>query len=189
MPGQRIDVAELCERYAISPTPMRNVLNRLVGEGIVEAHSHDGFYIPRLTETSLRDLLSWNEQLLLLAIDTIDSATPPPPLPERTPDIVAETEILFEGVAKLNSNGELTQAVRDVNDRMRAFRRLPDAGIVDSENELSAFRQEWTNGNLAGIRDWVAQYHSARQSALKQLIGLAYTAPLVDRERGPSGRS
>ncbi len=134
LPGQRIDVADLCERYAVSPTPMRNVLNRLVGESIVETHSHDGFYIPRITESSLRDMLAWSEHLLVLAIDAASDTTPRTSLPEPNDDVVVETETIFREMARLNPNGEIDLAVASLNDRLRSLRRLPDARPIEQRH-------------------------------------------------------
>lgn len=179
LPGQRIDVADLCERYAVSPTPMRNVLNRLVGESIVETHSHDGFYIPRITESSLRDMLAWSEHLLVLAIDAASDTTPRTSLPEPNDDVVVETETIFREMARLNPNGEIDLAVASLNDRLRSLRRLPDARPIDSGKEVRDLRAEWSGGSVPTLRLLVQKYHAGRQSALTQIIALAYTAPVA----------
>lgn len=178
LPGQRIDIACLCDRHAVSPTPMRNVLNRLVGERIVETHSHDGFYIPRITEESLRSLFAWSEHLVVLAIDTATDRTPPPSIIHSVDDVVAATETLFEDLAALGPNPEVGFAIAGVNDRIRSVRRLPDASTINSPEELDAIYTEWREGDLAGLRQRLIDYHAARQSALTQIIALAYTAPL-----------
>lgn len=179
LPGQRIDVADLCERYAVSPTPMRNVLNRLVGESIVETHSHDGFYIPRITESSLRDMLAWSEHLLVLAIDAASDTAPRTGLPEPSDDVVVETETLFREMARLNPNGEIDLAIASLNDRLRSLRRLPDAQAIDSGEEVRDLRAEWGGGSVPALRLLVQKYHAGRQSALTQIIALAYTAPVT----------
>lgn len=178
LPGQRVDVADLCERYAISPTPMRNVLNRLVGERIVESRSHDGFYIPRITEASLRDLLAWNEFLLLSALDGGNLSSAPPPLRAPSADIVHETESLFNAVATLSANAELSSAVAGVHDRLRALRRLPVTSAIDRQNELLALRQLLSESRLTALRGFIGDYHAARQASLSQLIAQAYTSPV-----------
>ena len=191
LPGQRIDVADLCSRYAISPTPMRNVLNRLVGERIIEAHSHDGFYIPRITEASLRDLLAWNEFLLLSALDAGSARPAPAALDAPSTDVVQETERLFDAVAQHSPNSELNAAVAAAHDRLRALRRLPEAGSIDQHGELLALRQHLGDHRITALRGFVRTYHAVRQRALSQLIAQAYTAPLttptVDRGRRRPG--
>ncbi len=178
LPGQRIDIAGLCERHAVSPTPMRNVLNRLVGERLVETHSHDGFYIPRITEESLRSLFAWNEHLVVLAIDTVSDLRPHVSAPVPIDDVVVGTETLFTELAALSPNPEVGFAIASLNDRVRPVRRLPDAGALNSAADLASMRSEWDGGDLARLRQRVMDYHTARLSALPQIIALAYTAPL-----------
>ena len=42
-PGLRLRIRDLCERYGVSLSPMREALNRLVAEGLVIADDHRGF--------------------------------------------------------------------------------------------------------------------------------------------------
>jgi len=178
LPGQRVDIADLCERYAISPTPMRNVLNRLVGERIIESQSHDGFYIPRITEKSLRDLLNWNEFLLLSAIDGSEASVAPEDMPAPSVDLVEETENLFDAVATLSHSGELRAAVTGVHDRLRPLRSLPDAVTPDPAGELLTLRRHIGDGTATSLRACLRDYHVARRASLSQLIAQAYTAPI-----------
>ena len=34
--GQKINLSDLCARYGVSPTPIKQALNRLMAEGLVE---------------------------------------------------------------------------------------------------------------------------------------------------------
>ena len=34
--GQKINLSDLCTRYGVSPTPIKQALNRLMAEGLVE---------------------------------------------------------------------------------------------------------------------------------------------------------
>ncbi|HEX2941408.1 MAG TPA: hypothetical protein VHO91_10195 [Rhodopila sp.] len=54
---------------AISPTPVRFALYRLVGEALVVDHARGGMHVPLLTEVEMRDLYDWMERVLLMACD------------------------------------------------------------------------------------------------------------------------
>jgi GntR family carbon starvation induced transcriptional regulator len=56
MPGQRIKVRELIERYPdLSPTPVREALSRLVGSGLVEFVAQRGVRVARASREDLFD--------------------------------------------------------------------------------------------------------------------------------------
>ena len=54
-PGSRIDERELCQRFGISRTPLREALKVLASEGLVELLPHRGSRVTRLSATELRD--------------------------------------------------------------------------------------------------------------------------------------
>jgi len=45
-PGAKIDRKEIAERLGISQTPLNDALNKLTGEGIVEARGREGYFVP-----------------------------------------------------------------------------------------------------------------------------------------------
>lgn len=54
LPGARINERELCERFAISRTPLREALKVLASEGLIEILPSRGARIMRLTQGDLR---------------------------------------------------------------------------------------------------------------------------------------
>jgi len=54
-PGAALDEASLCERYAISRTPLREILRGLAGEGCVEIVNNRGAYVSSMDHKVLRD--------------------------------------------------------------------------------------------------------------------------------------
>lgn len=55
IPGQKIMVRELSERYNISVTPIKQALNRLVSEGIVETIPRRGMILRSLSVKDIQD--------------------------------------------------------------------------------------------------------------------------------------
>jgi len=54
-PGSALDEASLCERYAVSRTPLREILRGLAGEGCVEIVNNRGAYVSSMDHKVLRD--------------------------------------------------------------------------------------------------------------------------------------
>jgi GntR family carbon starvation induced transcriptional regulator len=55
-PEQRLAVDELCQRFAMSSSPLREALSRLVAHGLVNAFEHRGFRVAPLTLEGIADL-------------------------------------------------------------------------------------------------------------------------------------
>lgn len=55
-PGTRIPERELCERFGISRTPLREALKVLASEGLVDLQHHRGALVSRLTPEAVDDM-------------------------------------------------------------------------------------------------------------------------------------
>lgn len=175
-PGKRVDIAALCDRVGASKSPVRNVLNRLVGEGLLETHAHDGFYRPLVTEAKLRDLYRWSQRLLLMAIDIAESEAVETPVAVEidVDDVVPATEQLFTSIAALGQSGELLRAVDNVNVRLRAIRTLKANGLIERRGELVALSEAYANSSFRELRTLVASYHALRLTLTPQIVASTY---------------
>src|SRR3546814_19229888 len=66
--GVRIEAARLADEIGVSITPVRDALNRLAGERMVDFIAGEGFRVPLYSEAELRDLFGLNRLLLLAAV-------------------------------------------------------------------------------------------------------------------------
>lgn len=68
LPGERLRVENLTERYGVGPTPVREALNRLTAEGLVVQQDQRGF---RVAPVSVEDLIEvvttriWLEEIAI----------------------------------------------------------------------------------------------------------------------------
>lgn len=181
LPGQRADVADMASRYNVSKIPIRMVLNRLVGEDILQTTPHEGFYMPRVSEQRLRDLHGWTQQVLLLSLQMAFSAPPPAPsLPSINfdhDDTVTGIEQLFGAIAGIGGNGEYRRAINSTNDRLRPIRRLPDFSVSDRSTEFRALTDAWVQSDLSALQDLVLAYHERRLAIIPRIVALAYSDP------------
>ena len=178
LPGARVNIAAYCERFGASKSPVRNALYRLVGEDLLEAHPHDGFYRPRVIEQDLFDLIGWNEHALELAFGHIEASSstrgPFPALPECDGNIVAGIEQLFDAVAALSSNSTCQREILRLNDQLRPIRLQEREQFADLETELDDLTTAWRAEDAPHLRQAVSRYHARRRQSVRQLVALAY---------------
>ncbi|WP_185267300.1 GntR family transcriptional regulator [Halopseudomonas xiamenensis] len=55
-PGEKLKVAELSQRYGLSSSPIREALNRLTQEGIVESSENKGFRVAGLSLENFQEI-------------------------------------------------------------------------------------------------------------------------------------
>ena len=67
-PGGRLAIEALCERYATSQTPLREALNRLVADGLVQRREQRGFAVSEVSAADLVEITRtrcWLEEIAL----------------------------------------------------------------------------------------------------------------------------
>ncbi|MDB5705501.1 MAG: hypothetical protein JWN66_2617 [Sphingomonas bacterium] len=178
-PGQRLDATTIASDLDISVTPVREILARLTGEGLVDAVAGDGFYVPLLTEDDLRDLYAWTQHLLLLATRRL--TTLPVPGADRPPpgDIAVAAAELFERAARTGGNSQVTAAMVRANDRLQVVRRIEPMLIDRTQEELDAIDASLSRGDPATFGHRIRTYHARRQRRVPDLVRL-------HRKTGPS---
>lgn len=169
-PGTQLEPRVLTEELNSSITPIRDALHRLVGERLVEAPRNDGFRVPLLSELMLRELYSWQVDLLRLAL-----AHPPP---ERREEVthagpgaeVASAADIFLEIGRSSGNYELMSALGNVCDRLAALRCLEARYVPDIAEEFQALRELLEEGDPAPLRTAIASWHRRRDRAVPQLV-------------------
>jgi GntR family transcriptional regulator, carbon starvation induced regulator len=67
-PGEKLQIDAISERYGIGAVPVREALNRLSSEGLVDRKSHRGFFVATISMADLEELVKtriWLETLAL----------------------------------------------------------------------------------------------------------------------------
>lgn len=177
-PGERIDVGTLSRYFDASAIPVREVLQRLVGERLLDLVPGGGFAMPEMGEQALRDLYSWHAQLLRIALRHWGTIAPSPPSAARldTLDPVDEagivnvTEAVFAAIAHASSNSEHAAAMAVASERLRRFRRQEARLIRDLMPELRLVRALTESGPGTALRDAILAYHRRRLRRVTQII-------------------
>jgi DNA-binding GntR family transcriptional regulator len=102
VPGDRLVEREVAERFGVSRAPVRDAIHRLEGLGIAERRMPRGVFVRPWTPEDNAELLSLNNVLILLSVQTgID---------RLTEDDLAELDRLVAEGARLVDAGLLTYA-------------------------------------------------------------------------------
>ena len=76
-PGRKLGMRFLIDTYATGQTPLREALNRLISEGLIENRDQRGFYVTGISQAELVELTKtrcWVEEIALR--ESIARATP-----------------------------------------------------------------------------------------------------------------
>lgn len=166
-PGHRLEAARLADEFGVSMTPVRDALNRLVGEQMVAANAGEGFHVPRFSEAELRNLYEWHSALAVMAVRTARA------LPDRD-DVqralagqspAMAVSLGFELLAEAATNRDLRHAILNAGDRLHAFRQFEHRIIPYSEEELEAMLLPG-----ADQRGAIRRYHLTRMRAVPDLL-------------------
>lgn len=177
-PGDRLDPAVLSEPLNASVTPVRDALNTLRGEGLVEARTSEGFYLPQVDAPALRDLYRWNEEILRTAI----RAWPPHPvgasaaLHAELPDdpLPDATAALFRAIGRRSPNFEHRRAIASANDRLQAIRWAEGKVLENTRQELEDIARGWETIAPTALRRLLSLYHRRRLRAADEIVRTLY---------------
>lgn len=173
-PGTRLDAASFAEALYTSITPVRDALHMLVGQGLVEARTSDGFYIPHVSEPTLRDLYAWNGQLLQLIVrgsKSVDAASVPT---DAKDDLVVRTRRLFDRIARTSPNLQHRLAIAAASDRLEAARRAELAVLTGVEDLLHRMEVVHEQGSRTELGRLVGLYHRQRTGAVPGIVRILY---------------
>lgn len=171
-PGSRLDPVELSATLASSTTPIREALNHLAGEGLVEARSGGGFLVPLIDEPGLKDLYAWSSEIIQIALRSARR-----PLlqsieldPDSSSSSAKQASRLFHLIASSSSNREHGEAMERTNARLHAARIGEEAILDGIQEELAALARSARAGDIKLLRRTSSTYHLRRQRAAAGLL-------------------
>lgn len=180
-PGDRLDPAALADRLNASTTPVREALDRLVGEELVESRPGGGFHVPAIDEPGLKDVYGWSAQLVVLAV----RAWPVHPTPVRLipradaaekETLAEQTDRIFGAIARHSLNSEHARAIERLNARIHAARVVEHLVIEGVAEELRRIEAACHESDRAGLRRLLAAYHRRRVRAAAAILRALYRA-------------
>lgn len=167
--GSKLDAVRLANEFGVSMTPVRDCLNQLSGEGLVDMTPGEGFRVPSLTEHDLRNLLATNA-LLLEAASRGGSVHQLAAEPEVAAQLYADRlTTLFSRIASRSDNRILASFVAQLGERLHPVRRHEPKVLPDAFEVLGQIEQSICT-SPAEIRTALRRYHRLCQGHAPQLV-------------------
>jgi DNA-binding GntR family transcriptional regulator len=163
--GQRLLVGVFTRATGLSPTPVREALSRLVGEGLIEEHRGGGYYVPRLDARDVAELYALGRALALAAITERQSgrgmhrtrrlaaSLAEPPL-----EAEAQAAYWFERLAVASGSLLLANEMRRLSGRMAGIRRAEIVVMTDLATRLEAIAVMVERDDAGGLIGWIEEY-------------------------------
>ena len=174
--GHRLEAARLAAEFGVSITPVRDSLNRLTGEQLVQSSPGDGFQVPRVDETELCAMLDWHHALIRLALTWPGAGERAILLPKGHNGIATRTALLFVAAAGVAENSELEQAVGSATAKLNRYRLRENEVLTDVTKELDSIEALIRADDRAELLKAVVEYHRRRRDVAARLVRLTYLA-------------
>ena len=98
-PGQKLVIRELSERYGISQTPIKQALNRLVADRVVENIPRYGVYVRRITLEEIDEAMQARLMVEEYCVPFVIKAA-------KNPLFIEKAESIIQGHAALRGNAD-----------------------------------------------------------------------------------
>jgi len=183
-PGERLSMKELAETYGTSVTPVRDALQMLSQEGLVNAKPRSGYFVAQITLKQLRDLLELRE---VLEVAAIERATL-----QITEEQLEELEHVHAGytgdddesydrytdenrrfhvlIANASGNYELAEMLAHLHDRLARFMVLRHAGRTMPRTHGRIIEAVRTRDVDAARQAMIDEISETRDNILDQVI-------------------
>lgn len=179
-PGTPIEPALIGKQIASSITPIRDALHRLTGERLVEAPNHNGFRVPLLTEAELRDLYTWNAQVVGLAVKRASvSSISALSFLSSPENLTATASDLFIMLARATGSREHLRTITRLNDQLAPYRRVEPLILDNVAPEHAEFAELCTSNHKARLGALVVRYHQRRLKAVSLILATAARRPIT----------
>lgn len=176
-PGTPLNLQMLALESGASITPVRDALQRLVGERLAELGPGHGFMVPDLGQDAVRDLYQWHAWLSSAAVGQDH------PLPQKmevahaieqldpgdSVGIAMATKDLFSHLGRSAPNGEHRTALRMAGERLTPL-RVHESSLPDRLGELRLLWRLTGQGQPGHLRRAIGNYHRRRLRRITSII-------------------
>lgn len=177
-PGERLNVEEIADEYNTSVTPVRDALQMLSHEDLVDIKPRSGYFVKSITLKQLRDLLDVRRVLELTAIERAALRATEEQIEEMchvhagyTGDddesydrYTDENRHFHYLLAKAGGNNELAELVGSLHDRLARFMVMRRAGKtmeITHEKIIEALKAQDVEAARQTLLDDIDRAHEA----------------------------
>lgn len=173
---RRLAAGEIAAELALSPTPVREALARLAGEGLVEDRRGQGYFVPRPGAGDVADLYRLSLAHVLIALEPRGLRIAPPEAGGEPAgaDPLEVADRVFERAVTAAGSWTLLQAHRRVQARLAPIRRHEPLLLPDLAAEAQGLVE--TSGRAA-LAAAARAFHRRRIRISDRLAGLLESRP------------
>jgi DNA-binding GntR family transcriptional regulator len=175
VPEQKIIIRELFERYGISETPIKQALNRLVTEGLVETIPRRGMKVRKVKWEEIEELMDIRLMIetyyIKQAIETFKNS---PDIQEKFSKNVTEHKRMIENISSLNDyfqNYSLDQEFHQLFIKCSKNKRMVQiySNLGTHAYAYYVYGRQPSEGMIAGVREHEAIYNALAAGDEEQL--------------------
>ena len=197
-PGEKINETEVSEALGVSRTPVREALNRLLTEGLIDFRRNYGFYCRKLDLAEVMSLAEAVRDVELALVDHVAARA----TPEALAALAEYSESIAEGIdslpacdlaradeafharfADLAGNPVLADIARNLNARIRFLRKI----LMEAPGDRSAnFRTQARiirllhDGQTEAARDALDAYLTLGAAEVKEALTIGLSRIYLD---------
>jgi DNA-binding GntR family transcriptional regulator len=171
IPGEPLVVTELAAEVGFSPTPVREALACLAGEGVIERRRGRGYFYPDLTPSEVMDLfelqLTYVHSALTLhprGLTSLRKAV------SRT-DPLDGMQALFEAIIAQSTNAALILAHQRLTERLGAILRAERRNEGSTGSEVRGMVAAVLEGRMSELLERLQAWHEDRCARVHRLAG------------------
>lgn len=161
--GEPLVATALAEELRLSPTPVREALARLAGEGVLEHRRGRGYFAPSPSISDIADLYELHRRLVRWALELAPAAVGTPAPVGASPDL--RVEALYSAIAAAADADILSRAHRRVTVQLRPIRAVEARIRPVDPDQVGRQEAFWSKGRLADLSGEIELYHQERRAA------------------------
>jgi DNA-binding GntR family transcriptional regulator len=197
-PGERINESDMSRKLGVSRTPLREALNRLASEGLLETRATKGFFCRHIVPSEVFQLFQLRAAIEVAAVklavhhatdkelDAIDrfleATRDSAEAPVKT--LIGYDEEFHESMVRLSRNTEMERALHTVNRKIWSVRwiDLDRRGRSTTQQEHRMIVAAVRDRDPALAADIVEAHINRRQEEIETVIRDLYGRLYVDGE-------
>ncbi|MFN3780070.1 MAG: GntR family transcriptional regulator [Brevundimonas aurantiaca] len=162
VPGEPIVVTELAAEVGLSPTPVREALACLAGEGLIERRRGKGYFYPALGPSDIIDLFELQLAYLHAALTLYPRGHASLRKAAVGVDPLDGVQALYEAIITQSANAALCLAHQRVSDRLLAVLRAERTHDDGDGATVKAMVAVIVEGDIPGLLAQLETHHELR---------------------------
>ena len=203
-PGERINEGALARQLDASRTPLREALNRLVAERLIDFRPGTGFFCRALEAQDIFDLYDLRRVLETAAVTKACATASAADITDlrqgpyaegllykglTIAEVVAKDEAFHIALARLSGNAELVRQLIAINERIR-FIRWIDMGrrVMETKGEHTAIMDAVEARDADTAADLMSAHITKRMDQIVSAVREGYSSIYMDGPEELFGR-